>query len=158
MTPLSRPTARASAALAVLMMAVMGCSGGGDDLVTVTGSVSFNGQPVETGTIQFTPADGQGSPVGGEIADGSFSIRTTPGPKKVSIYGEKVVARERREFAPPGQEVYEIKENYIPSQFNDATILAFDVPSDGGSKEFALTGTAVSPSGRAQPAAKTKGR
>ncbi|MBN9122237.1 MAG: hypothetical protein J0I06_24375 [Planctomycetes bacterium] len=60
-----------------------GCGGSGS---SVSGTVTFNGQPVESGNINFIPADGKGAPVGGEIKGGKYTVRNvTPGKNKVVV-------------------------------------------------------------------------
>lgn len=53
-----------------------GCGGGGG--ASVSGSVSFNGQPLDKGQISFVPSDGKGSPVSGTISGGKFSVAKVP--------------------------------------------------------------------------------
>jgi hypothetical protein len=67
-----------------------GCGGGGG--ATVSGSVTYDGQPVGDGTITFLPADGKGPTVGGPIAGGRYSVSgVLPGAKVVQITAVKAV-------------------------------------------------------------------
>ncbi len=53
---------------------------------TVSGKVTFDGQPIEKGKISFLPADDKGSVVGTDINGGSYIARDVPpGKKKVEI-------------------------------------------------------------------------
>ncbi len=54
-----------------------GCSGG-DPTGTVSGEVTYNGVPVESGTIQFTPKDGKGAAAGGPVTAGKFDVKNVP--------------------------------------------------------------------------------
>ena len=54
-----------------------GCSGG-TATGTVTGEVTYNGTPVESGTIQFTPKDGKGASAGGPVVAGKFDVKNVP--------------------------------------------------------------------------------
>ena len=54
-----------------------GC-GGGDPTGAVSGEVTYNGTPVESGTIQFTPKDGKGAAVGGPVTAGKFDVKNVP--------------------------------------------------------------------------------
>lgn len=65
------------------LVTVLGC---GDDTgigkrYPVTGTVTFKGQPLETGRIDFHPVDAvNGRPATGEIRDGTYRLTTlTPG-------------------------------------------------------------------------------
>lgn len=60
--------------------------GCGSSLATVSGTVTFNGQPVERGVINLTPADGKGAGVGGSIENGAYLLRdVVPGEKIVRL-------------------------------------------------------------------------
>lgn len=54
-----------------------GCGGTGPTAV-VTGTVTYNGQPVKEGTITFTSKGGRGSVNGGTITDGKYTVREVP--------------------------------------------------------------------------------
>ena len=61
-----------------------GCGRGGG--TTVSGRVTYEDAPVARGQIMFTPADGKGPIVGGEISAGSYSLSdVSPGQKVVQI-------------------------------------------------------------------------
>lgn len=69
------------------MMIWAGC-GQSSKGVTISGTVTFDGRPVEEGYVTFSPADGKGSPRAGPIKDGQFTVRdVTPGEKIVSVTG-----------------------------------------------------------------------
>ena len=70
-------------AFAFFLTGLLGCGGQGS---TVSGTVTYNGKPVEKGNISFAPADGKGTPVGGEIKGGRYSVsNVTPGKCKVLV-------------------------------------------------------------------------
>ena len=76
-------------AVALLSLGLAGC---GDGLLTVSGEVTYEGQPVGTGSVTLTPADGKGPIVGGEIRDGKYTVtKVPPGPKIVKIEAYKKV-------------------------------------------------------------------
>ncbi len=64
-------------AIVFLVAFSSGCSGSGDG-VTVRGSVTYDGKPVEKGYINFHPKDGKGHPTGGEIDGGKFTVKNVP--------------------------------------------------------------------------------
>jgi hypothetical protein len=73
---------------ALALVVVVGCGGSGVKKVSVTGSVSLDGTPLEKGTITFVPADksAQGGTAGGEITNGKFSVATvSAGKNRVTI-------------------------------------------------------------------------
>ncbi|MDR2643308.1 MAG: hypothetical protein LBC74_11000 [Planctomycetaceae bacterium] len=72
--------------LLVLFMAA-GC-GSGDGMVEISGMVTLDGVPLETGDMRITSSD---SPVSGcEIKNGKFSVRVTKGEKNVAINAMKI--------------------------------------------------------------------
>jgi hypothetical protein len=87
-----------------------GCGGSDIELTDLSGKVTFAGQPVVYGQIEFVPDSGKGhqGPAGtAEIVDGSYSTRSTgrgvlPGPHLVRItaYEERPVAASDDETAP----------------------------------------------------------
>lgn len=65
-----------------LALSLTGC----DSTATVQGTVTFDGQPVDSGVITFLPADGQGPVAGGEISAGTYAVHAImPGEKIVQI-------------------------------------------------------------------------
>jgi hypothetical protein len=92
-------TGLAGVGLAVFALAAAGCGG---NVATVSGTVTYEGQPVGKGAITFLPADGIGPVAGGPIADGHFTVDgMTPGPKVVQVVAVKLVpfARNTEEMA-----------------------------------------------------------
>ena len=78
----------------LLVVAAPGCgdSSGLGRRYPVSGSVTYNGTPLEHGTISFAPADGTGRAAGGTITDGRYSLTThdsddgaLPGKYRVSV-------------------------------------------------------------------------
>jgi hypothetical protein len=60
-----------------------GCGGAGDRLPRepISGTVTFNGQPLKSGSIQFMPAQTkEGVATGGMITDGWFDVPRDAGP------------------------------------------------------------------------------
>jgi hypothetical protein len=85
--------------LALILSLTPGC---GNSLASVSGEVTYNGEPVGKGYITFLPADGKGPPTAGPIADGHFAVdNLPPGPKIVKIEAVKKVpfARSSDEMA-----------------------------------------------------------
>jgi hypothetical protein len=71
-------------ALALVFTLAAGCGGG--DGVTVSGSVTYDGNPVEKGYINFYPSDGKGRPAGGEIIAGKYTVKNVaPGKNRVEV-------------------------------------------------------------------------
>lgn len=75
--------------LAICMIAIMlpGC--GGRDLATVTGKVTYNGKPLQFGTVIFEPDSGQYA-TGPIQADGTFQLKTRGEGEGVPVGRNKV--------------------------------------------------------------------
>lgn len=83
-------------ALRVLMFAVLGvwvtgCRPANDE-VTISGTVTLEGERLESGVITFTPRDGATHVSGAIIEEGTYKASVPPGEKIVLIRGLKRVA------------------------------------------------------------------
>jgi hypothetical protein len=96
----------------VAVAAAVGC--GGTKKVTVTGTVSYKGQPVTAGMVQFVGAPGT-APAGGLIKnDGTFTVTdVTPGEVKVSFLATPPSSKD-----PPGPKVTTVGD--LPEKYRDA--------------------------------------
>lgn len=114
---------RFAATLSVLLLstAMFGCGSGKHE---VTGTVTFEGTPIETGEIIFEPEDGKGPADAGSITDGKFLFECFPGKKKVLITATKVADKP----APDGLPNYV---SYIPKEYNEQSTLTADVTAAG---------------------------
>ena len=130
--------ATSAAVLAVCAgVAVPGCGRGGSP---VSGEVSFDDAPVESGTISFVPADGKGPTFGGVIEAGRYAVvAPTPGAKVVRVSAVRPTGRK----LPPDPLVGETAPvdeiaPYIPEQYNDRSTLTCDVVAGPNSFDFHL--------------------
>lgn len=135
-------------ALALLLACGCGCGcGSGDGLPRqrVSGSVTLDGKPLESGSITFDPEDpGRANAVSGfaMIRGGSYAIAAaaglTPGQYRVSIVstgGEAAPATEA-----PGAPPRKVAEGLVPAKYNTHSSLKAEVKPDGtGPVDFALT-------------------
>jgi hypothetical protein len=119
-----------ASAAALLLAAVWGCGSSGQ--ITVQGTVTVNGQPLESGVVALTSVDGRGATAGTPIERGSFHLQAkglVPGEYKVAINafrktGKKTWDGMGEPNAPASQKHYvEETEQYIPARYNDATEL-----------------------------------
>jgi hypothetical protein len=66
-----------------VLLAAVGCGGGGG---SVSGDVTYEGEPVKDGYISFIPTDGRGQTAAGPIKDGKYSVSNVPlGKKTVKV-------------------------------------------------------------------------
>ena len=75
----------------VLILAAL-VSGCGSSVATASGTVTFEGEPVNNGRISFLPTDGKGPAEGAPISGGRYKLDIlVPGPKMVKIEAVKDV-------------------------------------------------------------------
>lgn len=79
------PRSRVIVAVSAALMFAVGCSGGGTKKIVVRGTVTYNGQPLDSGMLQF--AGPNGAYAAAVIkADGTYEITdVTPGETKVAV-------------------------------------------------------------------------
>jgi len=118
----------------------VGCGGGDDgpEMYDVSGEVTFDGVPVESGRILFRSTDG-GKAFAGEIKDGSYELETEPGPMTVEVTASRIVPG-KFTSASPDDEPEPVGEMYIPAKYNSKTELSATVTEDGDNEfPFSLT-------------------
>ncbi len=127
----------------VAAMMIIGC-GGVDDApptVSISGEVTFNGEPLPSGEIIFRPSDKGSRSDAAQIKDGKYTIeKCTLGAKRVEITA-------MREDKSAGVQTLETGESgpalqqYIPAEYNDKSTLTADVKEeDGQTFNFPLKG------------------
>ena len=90
----------------------------------VSGTVTFDGQPVSEGAIIFRPTNPDSRPEGGPIRTGKFSVRIRPGSYKVEIVASRPI--------PDSDTGMGLRhEGYIPSKYNSQTTLSAEVKAAG---------------------------
>ena len=121
-----------------------GCGKTGPERSTVSGTVSYGGEPVEQGVIVFTPVDAKsGQAVGGNIVNGKYEIAggkgPFPGSYLVKIEASRKTGRQVQAGnpAPPGTMIDEVKP-FIPAKYNSQTTLNAEIGPGKNSKDFDL--------------------
>jgi hypothetical protein len=107
--------------------------------LAVSGTVKFQGSPLDQGTIEFTSSGG-GPTVftGGMIKDGSYSVPAEkglpPGTYRVKISSVAGGAAPAEEMPGMPAEGAAPPEERIPAEYNSATTQEVTVTSDGPNK------------------------
>ena len=124
--------------LACLGVCLPGCSG--SKLNPVQGQVTWEGQPLEEGTITFRPADGKGPSAEAPIVKGQYSVNVKPGDKKVAIQGYQVEGQRRASELDPNSPIVPNRKQIIPPRFSDRdkTELTRKVDPGAGKLDFDL--------------------
>ncbi len=116
---------RAMAASLLVSWGVMGCGGGSDglDRQPVTGSVTLDGTPLETGTIRFLPQSAEASTeTSTTIEAGAYAFGKdtgpVPGTYKVLISSAKGEAFELPQGKMPGEVHPPKAKEKVPASYN----------------------------------------
>lgn len=116
------------------------CLGCGDGRCPTSGEVTFDGKPVDEGTISLEPADGNGPATGGKIVGGKYELvraaAPMPGKKVVRISAVRKTGRKvpGDSLSAPGTMVDEIK-RYVPDVYNSRSTLSCEIIA-GGQNRF----------------------
>ena len=125
-----------------LLLVITGC-GSDDGRITITGTVTLDGEMLPDGSISLRPMMGTSGPTaGGKITNGSFSIPSDKGVMPGSYRVEITASRET------GKEVMDTRLNtmmpeiiqYVPTKYNRESELTADITEAGPNQfEFQLT-------------------
>ena len=129
--------------LAVLLAFTVGC-GRNTGKVSIGGDVSYDGQPVASGTIIFAPVEGtQGPSTGGGIEGGRYQVPAQKGPLAGGRYKVEITAMRKtgkalpNMFDPKGQSL-EAVEQFVPECYNARSKLMVTVTPGANKADFPL--------------------
>ena len=105
-----------------LVLLPMGC--GRPTTYPVSGTVTYNREPIPEGYIAFVP-EGPGRGGGGRITNGRYSITAQAGKNRVEITASKAVPLPRGEVGMNGAK--EEVRQYLPTRYNFETELRADI-------------------------------
>lgn len=125
--------------LCLLLLVVVCISGCSDDgLTAVSGTVTFDGEPVADGSISFMPVDGNGITAGGIIENGKYKARVSPGEMAIQIHASREVKKDN----PTAEEIERGLDSdmvpYIPSQYNLESTLKETIDGTNNELNFDL--------------------
>lgn len=129
--------------LAVLLVFAAGC-GRNTGKVSIGGDVSYDGQPVASGTIIFTPVEGtQGPSTGAGIEGGRYQVPAQKGPLAGGRYKVEITALRKtgkalpNMFDPNGQPLEDV-EQFVPECYNTRSKLMVTVTAGANKADFSL--------------------
>jgi hypothetical protein len=102
------------------MALAAGC-GSGQQKAQVSGTVTLDGVPVETGVIQFYPTS-RGQTAGGGIEQGKYKLDASVGEMTVTISATKVVGKQKL-YDTPDSPVRDKIEELVPDEYNKMSTL-----------------------------------
>jgi hypothetical protein len=109
-----------------------------DGMAEVSGTVTVDGAPAESGAMAFFPVSGKGSPSGAPIKEGRYSARVLPGQAKVEVRVPKVVGTQKA-YGTSDSPVQQVRTESLPARYNDATELRIEVQPGQNEHNFELT-------------------
>jgi hypothetical protein len=115
----------------------LGGCGQNSALVEIGGGVIFDGKPVENGLIRFLPVDGGSPTAAGEIANGKYAVKVSPGKKQVQIEAFKVVGHHYHRNDPKDR-LLDTLEQILPERYNVKSELTCDVQPGKRVYDFTL--------------------
>lgn len=125
---------RAILLLATLALVATGCGKSGPKTYDVTGTVTYDGQPLESGSIAFAPTNPEMKGYQTEITAGKYTIELPAVEMAVKIFANRP--------SGPYDEVMggTPSEQYLHANYNDNTKLKATItPESGQVHDFKLT-------------------
>jgi hypothetical protein len=119
----------------VWLCLIVGC---GPQKASVSGRVTLDGQPIESGAILMAPAAGEGPSVTAAIVGGRYELNTSPGKKRVQI-SAPIVVEKRKAYDGPDAPWIEITRERLPPRFNTDSELILQVPPGTSTKDWELS-------------------
>ncbi len=92
--------------------------------VTASGEVKLDGAPVETGRILFRELEGGQQGFSGEIKNGQYSLKCSPGKMRVEITASRIIPGK---FDNSNGTPEPVGEMYIPKKYNENSELTAEV-------------------------------
>ena len=139
--PIDPARGLALAAIAVCAVLLGGC--GDSKAGSVSGTVTFAGQPVTAGAITFIPLDGASPTAGGIVTDGHYSVKVPVGDMKVVINGTKVIGH-KKIYNTADSPTMPVTQELLPAKYSDHAPQRADVRGQVGQRLEGLRAGAVS--------------
>ncbi len=125
--------------LLTMVATLIGCGRAeGPKTAVVSGKVTLNGTPLESGQINFVPSDGVGTPSGAKITDGAYRADVPLGTKRVEIRAPKVVGQKDAYEGDPASPKIDLIEELIPPRYNAQSELKATVATGSNVQDFSL--------------------
>ena len=125
--------------ICLLLVPVIGCGRSeGPKTAIVTGQVTLDGTPLDEGSINFLPSDGNGVPSGAKISAGAYRAEVPLGEKRIEIRAPKIVGQKDAYEGDPQSPKINIIEERIPLRYNAQSELKANVYATTPATDFQL--------------------
>jgi len=131
-------------AIVTAVLVLTTCLGCGNKTKTLTGKITFDGNPLDQGQITFEPK-GPGKMSVAQIVEGTYTLPDkfglTPGDYVVRITSERPTgAKVRPASYSQDQTPMDVYQQFLPAKYNTKSTLSVSVSPDGENvHDFALT-------------------
>ena len=126
------PPASCTFLVATIVACCVGVGGCGPNAsATSSGTVAFDGRPIETGVIVLRPLDGRLAPEAAPIEAGRFVVNGRPGRRRVEIRGTQVVPESELPPTTPRMPGVPFRRDYVPAAYNTESTLEVEVTAGG---------------------------
>ena len=129
--------------LLAVVCVVVGC-GSDTGQVSIRGAVSYDGHPIDAGTIVFTPMEvTKGPSTGGRIKDGRYDVPADKGPVvgghyRVEITALRKTGKTMANTSAEGPLTVELSEQFVPDRYNTHSTLRVVVTAGANTANFSL--------------------
>jgi hypothetical protein len=120
----------------IVTILIAGCAK--SDTGVVTGTITVDGAPAQSGSIAYFPIDRKSSTAGAGITDGRYTATVPLGSSKVEIRVPKVVGQKKL-YDTPDSPIKQILAESLPPKYNDQTELTLDVKPGENHQDYQLT-------------------
>jgi hypothetical protein len=123
-----------------LVVPWLGCADPSGGREAVSGDIRCKGEPLDQGTIQFIPSEGQDTTSGALIQQGKYTVAKMKG-LKPGKYKVVITSGDPKEAAPPGElpgAPFPVAKERIPKEYNSASNQMVQVEK-GGPNHFDFT-------------------
>ena len=126
----------------LVVSCVCGCGGReytGPQRFPLSGKVTYDGEPIDFGSISFLPVAGD-RPSGGLIENGTYSVPepkgANAGKHRVEIRWRKKTGKQKRD--PDSGEMFDDRKEGLPKRYNDDSELTAEVSAKQTTFDFDL--------------------
>lgn len=112
--------------LAAALTTAAGCGESGPPTGKVSGAVTLDGKPLDTGRMRFVSKDGKSPPVETAVTAGRYAAEVPVGEVRVEINSEKVVGQ-RRMYETPDSPMVDVGKEQLPAKYHSNSELKLTV-------------------------------